>query len=202
MNLADSPVATTCLIVISLACHVSIQGGRALSRRMTVTPGETKPLRQRAMWFRKPHRMEERKRGLCYNSCGRDLTSFFVTGLCGQPGGSVPSPNGFKSTLSRRAASGSWEVWRSVGWVHPLARKHCLRRWFKSAHRDRPSVYQCSVCLILAIHPPHYRLVSASSSPLQPPRPPSLNFLMSSISAISLDLKESSMSSITELFAV
>lgn len=142
-----------------------------------------------------------KRRGLCYNSCNRDLTSFFVTGLCGQPGGSVPSPNGFKSTLSRQAASGSWEVWRSVGWVHPPAGKHCLRQRLKSAHRDRPSVNRCSVCLILVIHPPHYWLVSVSASP-SPLQPPPLNFLMSSISAISLDLKESSTSSIAEVFAV
>lgn len=103
----DSPIATTVLIVISLACFVSIQGGCDLSRRMTAAR-ERERERDKAfktensVISKNPGGRDKKKKNkrLCYNSCSRDLTSFFVTGLSGQPAGSVPSPNGFKSALS------------------------------------------------------------------------------------------------------
>lgn len=80
-NVEDSPIATTALIVISLANCVSVQGGRDRSRRMTAAQGETerdkvfKTESSVILEEKNPHR--GKIKGLCFNSCSRDLTSFF-----------------------------------------------------------------------------------------------------------------------------
>lgn len=157
---------------------------------------ETKPLRQRVLWFRKtPQGGIKRGGGLCYNSCSRDLTSFLWQvsvdsrqDLCR----AQMDSNQLYHCLGLRLIRGVTER----GLPAPCSLKQRLGLWFKSAHPGRPSVNRDSGCLILLIHPPHYWVVSFLFSVTI-----SLHFLMSFIPAISLDLKESSMSSTTERFA-
>lgn len=113
-----------------------------------------KAWRKIALWLQNPTgRKWGRKKNLLEQLWWRP-NFIFVTGLCGQLGGSVRSQNGFKSTVSQRQPAACEGDDGGVG-----SRFYSWDGLFKAliyAFEDRPSVNQYAVRVIVLIRPSRY----------------------------------------------